>query len=183
MGRTPLLLASAAAFAAAAGGGFFAVQNATASSLGPVECGAIADCIPDVPGTAVIEMLEDRGFDCEPERFCDLTVGSTWYRISLNSHDGVDHLIAGYTVDVQHFPQLELSDRARGLLAWFATLPFSNDPEADAATRQWLDENLGGDDETTIRDFDLAVTSPQPGHVQLAFHGVDMNLPEPSDDE
>lgn len=174
----PLLVAVVAFLTA--GAGTFAAARADAGGLGPTVCSdGGSRCIPGIPGDAVIELLIDRGFDCEMRRFCRLGVGTTSYEAEIVSHEDVNDLIYQYALDVRHDPALELSQPAMAFLTWFAVLPFGNDPEAEDVSREWVTEHVGGDHEITIREFAYTLASPEPGHVRLTLEAVDPNRTPP----
>ena len=171
---------------ALAGGGAGAFTYSDATGPGPVRCGSsrllATQCIPGIRGETVLRMLEQRGFTCEMEAICEIVIGSTRYEAHITSHEHVDHLIAGFELDVISDPRLEPTPGMVAFFTWFLELPFTNDPEGAAVSRDWLAEHLGGDHEVKIRDFDFALAAPNPGHVRLAFDGVpDPDVPMTDD--
>jgi hypothetical protein len=176
MSRAGVFLIGLVAFAAAGAAAYFAAGG-NSGGPGPVECGSSdtleVHCIAGVPGDTVLAILRERGFECSQDRFCELEAASTSYQAEIVSHGDVDDLIVSYTLDVRHDdPDPGLSPRATSFLTWFMAMPFGNDPEAGAASREWLTEHLGSDQEATIRGFDFTLAAPEPGHVRLSFDGI-----------
>lgn len=142
-------------------GSFLGTRTLTGGGAG-VRCGSADLCFASFEAEDIRSFLTERGFECEggDGRECELRTASGRYSLFMSIPDG-DGRVRRFEAGVHIAPGVEMPGPGEQFHAWFAELPFADDPDRAEEATQWVAQHrqVGGDgvERTTIGSYDYSL--------------------------
>jgi hypothetical protein len=177
-GRRLVVAGLATGLIAAAGAGiasYTGVRN-TKYADGPVDCGGVSRCIPNLKPATAVEALKSQGHDCARADGriwkCNLQAGLNQYETSFSVARNQD-LIDGYQGSIRGPAGTTRGDATTSYLVWLASMPYADDPVLLSEIKAWVGQQVDGgrQAEARIGDYSYEFDASRPESVSLSITG------------